>query len=115
MVIRSVHRLFGIILTCPAQVLFRLVTCSIMSVTFVFSLTQMLVFLPRYVMFNILRSNFVFAAASLFFVWVVSFHVSAPYVAARSTYELQTCHVKYMSLKMSRCLAKAVHPAVILL
>ena len=33
-------------------------------------------------------SFFVCAAASLFFAWVVSVHVSAPYVIAGSTHEL---------------------------
>ena len=43
---RSVHRLSRFLQTCPAQVRFRLPTCSITSVTFVFSLTQMFVFCP---------------------------------------------------------------------
>ena len=34
-------------------------------------------------MFNILLSIFVCAAASLFFAWVVSAHVSAPYEIAQ--------------------------------
>ena len=89
MVIRTVHRLSRILLTCPAQVHFRLLTCSITSVTFVFSFTHMFVFLYRYVMFNILLSIFVCAATSLFFAWMVSAHVSAPYVIAGSTHELQ--------------------------
>ena len=46
-------------------------------------------------MFNILLSIFVCAAASFFFAWVVSAHVSAPYVIAGSTrvvdLSLQTC------------------------
>ena len=61
---------------CPAQDHFRLLTCSITSVTLVFSLTHMFVFLSRYVMLNILLSICVCAAASLFFAWVVSDHVS---------------------------------------
>ena len=44
--------------------------------------------LSRYVMFNIFLSIFVCAAASLFFAWVVSAHVSAPYVITGSTNEL---------------------------
>ena len=42
----------------------------------------MFVFLSRYVIFNILLSIFVCAAASLFFVWLVSVHVFAPYIIA---------------------------------
>ena len=37
---------------CSGQVHFRLRTCSITSVTCVFSVTQMFVFLSRYVVFN---------------------------------------------------------------
>ena len=73
---------------CPAQVHFRLLTCSITTVTFVLPLTQMFVFLSRYVMFSILLSIFVCAAISLFFAWLESAHVSAPYVIAGSTHEL---------------------------
>ena len=89
MVTRSVHRLSRILLTCPAQVHFRLLTCSITSVTFVFSLTPMFVFLSRYVMFNILLSMFVWVAAiELVLCSGVSVHVSATYVIADSTHEL---------------------------
>ena len=46
-------------------------------------------------MFNILLSICVYAAASLFFAWVVSAHVSAPYVIAGNTrvvdLSLQAC------------------------
>ena len=87
-VIRSVPRLSRILLTCPAKVHFRVLTCSITSVTLVFSLTQIFVFLSRYVMFNILLSIFVSAAARLFFAWVVSEHVSAPCIVAGSTHKL---------------------------
>ena len=68
---------------CPAQIHFRLRICSITSVTFVFSLTQ--IFVPD-VMFDILLSISFFAAARLFFAWVVSAHVSTPYVIAGSTH-----------------------------
>ena len=88
MVIRSVNRLSRILLTCPAQVHFRLLTCSITSVTLVFSPTQMFVVLSRYVMFNTLLSIFVCVAASLFFAWVVSAHVSVPYVNAASRHDV---------------------------
>ena len=59
-----------------------------MSAAFVFSLIQIFVYLYRYVMFNILLSIFVCAAASLFFTCVMSAHVSAPYVIAVSTHVL---------------------------
>ena len=77
----------------------------------------MFVFLSRCAMFNIFLSIFVCPAATLFFAWVVSAHVSEPYVVAGSTHELKTSlfkHVPVLSFKMSRCLANAVHPAVIL-
>ena len=54
----------------------------------VFSLSQMFVFLSRYKIFNVILSIFVFAAANLFFAWVVSAHVSAPYAITGSTHEL---------------------------
>ena len=107
MVIRNIHRFCRILLTCPAQVHFRLLTCSITSVTFVFSLTQMFAFLSPYVIFNIPLSIFVCVVASLFFAWLVSVHASAPYVIAGSTHELQTCffnHVPLVPLIMSRFL-----------
>ena len=69
--IRSFHRLSGILLTSPAQIHLRLLTCSITSVTLVVSLSHMFLFLSRYVMFNILLSIFVCAAACLFFACVV--------------------------------------------
>ena len=50
MVIRSVRRLSRILLTYSAQVHFRLLTCSVTSLIFVFSLTQAFIFLSRYVM-----------------------------------------------------------------
>ena len=73
-----------ILLMCPTQVHFRLLTCSIMAVTFVcFSVP-----IHLYVMFNILRSIFVCAAAILFFAQLVSAHVTVPYVIAGSMHEL---------------------------
>ena len=72
----SVQQLIRILLRC------HFLTCSITSVTVVFPLTQMFVFLSCYVMFNILLSIFVDAAASLFYAWLVSVHVSTPYLIA---------------------------------
>ena len=46
--------------------------------------------LSRYVMFNILLSICVCAAASSLFAWVVSAHVYAQYVIAESTHESKT-------------------------
>ena len=62
----------------------------VVRVTFVLSLTQMLVFLSLYVMLSILLSILVCAAASLFCACLVSVHVSAApyYVIAGSTQEL---------------------------
>ena len=68
----SVHRLSRILLTCPAQVHFHLLACSITSVTFVFSLTQICV-LCQYFRFNILLSIFACAACSLLGWWVSMF------------------------------------------
>ena len=61
--------------------------------------------------------HFVCAAASLFCACLVSVQVSAPYVIAGSTQELYTCLFRQMArllLKMSRCLAYAAQPAMIL-
>ena len=104
-------------LICPAQDHFIFLTVLIISMTFVLSLTQMLVFLSLYVMLSILLSIFVCAAASLFCACLVSVHVSAPYVIAGSTQELYTCLFRQMArllLKISRCLAYAAQPAMIL-
>ena len=101
----------------PAQDHFIFLAVLIISMTFVLSLTQMLVFLSLYVMLSILLSIFVCAAASLFCACLVSVHVSAPYVIAGSTQELYTCLFRQMArllLKISRCLAYAAQPAMIL-
>ena len=64
---------------------FIFLTVLIISMTFVLSLTQTLVFLSLYVMLSILLSILVCAAASLFCACLVSVHASAPYVIAGST------------------------------
>ena len=114
LVTREVHRSSLRRLICPAQDHFICLTVLIISMTFVLSLTQMLVFLSLYVMLSILLSIFVCAAASLFCACLVSVHVSAPYVLAGSTQELYTCLFRQMArllLKISRCLAYAAQPA----
>ena len=65
--------------------------------SFVLSLTQMLVLLYVYVMLSILLSILVCAAASLFCACLVSVQVSAPYVIAGSTQELYTCLFRQMA------------------
>ena len=113
-VTREVHRSFLRRLIYPAQDHFIFLTVLIISMTFVLSLTQMLVFLFLYVMLSIRLSILVCAAASLFYACVVSVQVSAPYVIAGSTQELYTCLFRQMAmllLKMSRCLAYAAQPA----
>ena len=103
----NVRQLSHILLMCPAQVHFHLLTCSVTSVSFVFSLTQMFVFLFQH---NIMM--FVCAAASLFFAWLISAHVSVPLLEVRM-------NCKLISSCMFQCYpwrcANAVHPAVILL
>ena len=73
---------------CPAQDHFILLVVFITSVTPVFALTQVFVFLSWYVILSILLSIFPCAAAGFFFACFVSDHVSAPYVTAGSTHEL---------------------------
>ena len=117
MVTRVVHRSSLRRLICPAQDHFIFLTLLIISMTFVFSLTQMLVFLSLYVMLSILLSILVCAAASLFCACLVSVQVSAPYVIAGSTQELYTCLFRQMArllLKISRCLAYAAQLAMII-
>ena len=116
-VTREVHRSSLRRLICPAQDHFICLTVLIISMSFVFSLTQTLVFLSLYVMLSILLSILVCAAASLFCACLVSAQVSAPYVIAGSTQELYTCLFRQMArllLKMPRCLAYAAQPAMIL-
>ena len=79
MVTREVHRSSLRRLICPAQDHLIFLTVLIISMTFVLSLTQMLVFLSLYVMLSILLSILVCAAASLFCACLVSVQVSAPY------------------------------------
>ena len=75
------------------------------------------VLLSLYAMLSILLSILVCAAASLFCACLVSVQISAPYVIAGSTQELYTCLFRQMArllLKISRCLAYAAQPAMIL-
>ena len=111
-VTREVHRSFLRRLIYPAQDHFIFLTVLIISMTFVLSLTQMLVFLFLYVMLSIRLSILVCAAASLFYACLVSVQVSAPYVIAGSTQEFR--QMAMLLLKMSRCLAYAAQPARIL-
>ena len=116
-VTREVHRLSLRRLICPAQDHFIFLTVLIISMTFVLSLTQILVFLSLYVMLSILLSILVCAAARLLCACLVSVDVSAPYVIAGSTYEWYTCLFRQMArllLKISRCLAYAAQPDMIL-
>ena len=72
-VTREVHRSSLRRLICPAQDHFIFPTVLIISMTFVLSLTQTLVFLSLYVMLSILLSILVCAAASLLCACLVSF------------------------------------------
>ena len=61
--------------------------------------------------------HLVYAAARLLCACLVSVQVSAPYVIAGSTQELYPCLFRQMArllLKMSRCLAHAAQPAMVL-
>ena len=117
-VTREVHRSSLRRVICPAQDHLIFLTVFIISMTFVLSLTQMLAFLYLYVMLSILLSILVCATASLLCACLVNVQVSAPYyVIAGSTQQLYTCLFRQMArllLKMSRCLAYAAQPAMIL-
>ena len=87
MLIRSVQRLFRILLTCSAQVHQVSDVFSDVCDLCLFSYPDVcLSVLVGDV--NILLSIFQFAAASLCFALVVCAYVFAPYVFARSTHEL---------------------------
>ena len=86
-VIGSVHPLSRILLMCPAQLHIRFLTCLC-------RVGDLGLFSCPHVMFNILLSIFVCAAGSLFFAYLESAHVNAPYVIAGSTHvdlSLQAC------------------------
>ena len=105
----------GVDIPCPEP--FQLSHSVDYIYDFVLSLTQMLVFLSLYMMLSLLLSILVCAAASLFCACVVSVQVSTPYATAGSTHELYTCFFRQMEmllLKVSRCLAYAAQPAMIL-
>ena len=78
-VTREVHLSSLRRLICPAPDHFIFLTVLTISMTFVLSLTQMLVFLSLYVMLSIFLSILVCAAASLFCACLVSVQVSVPY------------------------------------
>ena len=111
-VTREVHRSVfeAVNMPCPGPFHFSH-SVDYIFMSFVLSLTQMLVLLSLYVMLSILLSILVCAAASFFCACLVSVQVSAPYVFAGSTQELYTCLFRQMArllLKISRCLAKSV-------
>ena len=81
----DMHRSSCILLTCPGQVHFYLLT-QIYDLC-LFSYPDVC-FMSRYVLFSILLSIFVGAVASLFFARMVRAHVLAPYIIAGSVYEL---------------------------
>ena len=63
---------------CPANELFIFIALLIMSMTFVLSLTKMLVCRSLYMMLSLLISILVCAAVNLFSACFVSYHISAP-------------------------------------
>ena len=100
---------------CPEP--FHVPTLLIIYNAFFLSLTQMLVFRSLYVMLSILLSMLVCAAGSLFCACLIRVQVYAPYVLARSRHELFSYLIKQITmllLTISRCLAYAVQPAMIL-
>ena len=105
-VTREVHRVCLRRLMCSTRDHLIFLTLLIMSMTCVLSLTQMLIFLSLYVMFSILLSILVCAAASLFCACLVSVHVSAPYRIPCNIQEVYTCLFRQtgcLLLKIYRC------------
>jgi len=117
---RNVHRLSRILLTCPAQISFRILSYSIMSVTVGFSLifTRCLFFCPgMWCLTHCFPSLFVRLLASSLLVWcpwfcAVCYCWKYAWVVDLS---LQACSNVWMSLKTSPRFANAIHPALILL
>ena len=96
-VTREVHRSSLRRLICPAEDHFICLTVLIISMTFVVSLTQMLVFLYWYVMLSILLSILVCAAASLFCACLVSVHVSVCTIICHSWQHTGVVHLSLQS------------------
>ena len=97
-------------LTCRTQDHLIFLTLLIIAMTFVRSVTPLLVFLSLFNVLSILFSIWVCAAASSFCVCLVSVQVYTPYVVAGSTQGLYTCLSKQMArllLKISLCLLYA--------
>ena len=116
-VTREVHRLSLRRLVYPVQDHFMFLTVYIIFMNLVLSLAQMWVLLSLFVMLSILLSILVCEDPSLFCDCLVSVQVSAQYVIAGSTHDLYTCLFRQMAmllLKISRCLAYAAQPAMIL-
>ena len=101
-VTHEVHRSSLRRLMCPAQDDLMFLTLLIISMTFVLSLTQMLVFLSLYVILSMPLSILVCEAASLFCACLVSVQVSALYVIAGSTRELYICLFRQMARLLSK-------------
>ena len=99
MVIRS----YLMLLMCPAHEHYIVLTLLIMSMTFVFYLTQTFVLLSSYVMLSIIISFLVCAMQVKFSssCWM-TVEVSSPYVIAGSTQELYT----WLFRQMARLLLK---------
>ena len=88
-----------------------------MAMTFVLSLTQILVLLSLYVILSIRLSSLVCGAAGLFCARCFSIEVSVPYAIAGSAQQLYTCLFRQLAmllLKRSLCLAYATHPTMVL-
>ena len=115
-VTREVHRSSFRRLICPVQVHFICITVLIISMTFVLSLTQN-VGLAIFIC-DVEHTSFHFGLCGSKF--VLSLFGQCPDLCAirhGSTHELYTCLFRRMArllLKISRCLAYAAHPAMIL-
>ena len=78
---RQVHRSSAVGVSCPGPFNPIVFTLLIMSMTYVLSLTQMLLLLYVHVMLSMILSILLCAAAGLFCSYLVSVHVSVPYRA----------------------------------
>merc|ERR1712121_581951 len=94
----GVHLLSFILATCPAHLHFCCLTTCTMSLTLVFSLIQVDLFLSLSLIPNMALSMALCAILSKFSARFVSFHVSQPYAMVVITHWLYIIRFRYMDI-----------------
>ena len=114
MVTCSVNRLSRILLTCPVQVHFRLLTCSITSVTFAFFNPYVLcVSGMECLTYSFPSVSVRLLVCSLLGWWMPMFSRYMSLMEIHMSCRLLFKRVAMLPLKMSRCLVNAAHLVVI--